>query len=119
MIKEQVRAEVVTRRVSAVLFVDVVDSVRLIQQDAEGTVSRWREFVAASQHDLPAMGGRIVKHTGDGMLVEFDTIFDAVRAALAMQARMERGSSALPEARRLRQRMGVHVTDVIADDMDL
>ena len=112
--------ERVTRRLSAVLFVDLVDSVRLIQADSEGTVSRWREFVAAAtREELPPTRGRMVKHTGDGMLLEFESIVDAVRCAFSLQARMERGNAALPADRQMHLRMGAHVADVIADDIDL
>jgi hypothetical protein len=58
VIQEQAIAERLTRRLRAVLFVDVVDSVRLIQQDAERTVARWREFIATvTRDDLPGAGG--------------------------------------------------------------
>ena len=61
------------RRLRAVLFVDVVDSVRLIQQDEEGTIRRWRDFIAAvTREELPARQGRMVKAQGDGMLLEFE-----------------------------------------------
>ncbi len=120
MIQNQATLERVARRLSAVLFVDVVDSVRLIQGDQEGTVARWREFVAAVTRDeLPQARGRMVKHTGDGMLLEFDSAFDAVKCALAMQERMEYGNEDVPADRQVHLRMGAHVADVIVDDMDL
>ncbi|HET7731278.1 MAG TPA: adenylate/guanylate cyclase domain-containing protein [Usitatibacter sp.] len=120
MSEEHATAERVTRRLSAVLFVDLMDSVRLIQADPEGTVARWRDFVAAaSREDLPAARGRMVKHTGDGMLLEFESIVDGVRCALALQSRIERGNAGLAPERQLHLRMGAHVADVIVDDIDL
>jgi TolB-like protein/class 3 adenylate cyclase/Tfp pilus assembly protein PilF len=108
------------RRLRAVLFVDVVDSVRLIQQDQEGTIQHWRNFMAeVTRDDLPPRGGRLVKSLGDGMLVEFESAIDAVECALAMQARIERGEAALPAERRIRLRMGIHLADVIVDDIDV
>src|SRR4051812_4764449 len=109
-----------THRLSAVLFVDVVDSVRLISEDAETIVGRWREFVAqALAHDLPPHSGRMVKHTGDGMLVEFDSAFQCVKCAISMQARMEAGNMTANPAQAMHLRMGIHVADVIADQMDI
>jgi len=120
MIDAQATVERMTRRLSAVLFVDVVDSVRLIQKDAESTVARWRDFVATvMRDDLPGARGRMVKHLGDGMLVEFESVLDAVECALAMQSRIERGNADVESDRQMHLRMGIHVTDVIVDDMDL
>lgn len=110
----------VTRRLAAVLFADVVDSVRLIHADQEGTIARWRTFVARVTHDeLPPRQGRIVKLTGDGMLVEFASAAAAVDCALAMLARLDAMNAADPAPRHLRLRIGIHLADVLADDLDL
>ncbi len=120
VIQEQATVERLTRRLRAVLFVDVVESVRLIQKDPDRTVARWRDFVAAvTRDDLPAARGRMVKHLGDGMLVEFESVLDAVECALAMQARIERGNVDVDADRQIHLRMGIHVADVLADDVDL
>lgn len=120
MTQQPATIERVARRLSAVLFVDVVDSVRLIQADPEGTIARWRDFVAAVLgHELPAAQGRMVKHTGDGMLVEFDSVVAAMQCALAMQARMALANAGLEPGRQLRLRMGAHVADVMADALDI
>jgi TolB-like protein/class 3 adenylate cyclase len=109
-----------TRRLRAVLFVDVVDSVRLVRKDPEGTVGRWRDYVAAvSREDIPRAGGRIVKNTGDGMLVEFGSAVDAVETALAMQTRVERGNADLVPDLQIHLRMGINFADVMADEIDL
>jgi TolB-like protein/class 3 adenylate cyclase len=113
-------AERLTRHLSAVLFADVVDSVRLTQTDQDGHVGRWRAFVAAATNeDIPGARGRLVKLLGDGMLVEFASVIDAVECALAMQARIERGNATLEPNLGIHLRMGIHVADVMADGVDL
>jgi TolB-like protein/Tfp pilus assembly protein PilF len=120
MIHEPIKLERTRRRLSAVLFVDVVDSVRLIQEDAEGTVERWRGFVAnVTREELPANRGRMVKHLGDGMLVEFESALQGVRCAMAMQARIESDNGGVEPCRAMHLRMGMHVADVMADEIDL
>jgi TolB-like protein len=112
--------ERLTRRLRAVLFVDVVDSVRLIQQDQEGTIQRWRKFTnEVTADDLPRFRGRLVKMQGDGILLEFESAVDAVECAIAMQARVERGEVDIAREQRIRLRMGAHLADVIVDDIDL
>ena len=109
-----------TRRLRAVLFVDVVDSVRLTQKDPEGTIGRWRDFVAAvAREDLSRADGRIVKTMGDGMLVEFGSAVAAVDVALAMQARIEQGNADLAPDLRMHLRIGVNFGEVMTDDVDL
>jgi TolB-like protein/Tfp pilus assembly protein PilF len=109
-----------TRRLRAVLFIDMVDSVRLIQQDPEATIGRWREFMAAVRSDeLPRFRGRMVKPLGDGLLAEFESAADSVKCALAMQERIERGNAGLPEQKKIRLRIGVNLSDVLSDDIDL
>lgn len=110
----------ITRRLCAVLFVDLVDSVGLIRRDGEGTIERWRTFVAAVTHqELPPRQGRVVKLSGDGMLCEFAGCGEAVTCALAMQARIGQLNDGLDFDLQLRLRIGIHVTDVIADELDL
>ena len=109
-----------TRRIRAVLVVDVVESVRLIQRDEEGVVRRWRNFLDAVTHaELPTHGGRMVKSLGDGMLIELDSAPSAVRCALAMQARIAGSETGVEPSQQIRLRMGAHIADVIVDDIDL
>jgi TolB-like protein len=109
-----------THRLRAVMFVDVVDSVRIVRADPEGAVVRWRDYAAAVvRDDIEPRGGRVVKTTGDGMLVEFRGATDAVEAALAMQSRAERGNEALAPELRIHLRVGINFADVIADEIDL
>jgi class 3 adenylate cyclase len=120
VIEQAAKPPQVIRRLSAVLFVDVVDSVRLIQQDPDGVIGRWRTFVAEVSHDtLPSRRGRIVKLLGDGMLVEFGSASDAVDCGLAFQARIERMNDRIEADRKLHLRVGIHLADVLADELDL
>src|SRR5262245_25570625 len=120
MVEDLAPAKRLARRLRAVLLADVVDSVRLIQKDAEGTVARWRSFVAGVVgEELPRVGGRMVKHTGDGMLLEFDSVIDAVESALSMQERIEKGNSGIPAELQIHLRIGIHLGDVMADEHDL
>ena len=113
-------ASSVSKRISAVLFADVVDSVRLVQQDEVGAINRWRTFVAEVTHDeLPQRRGRIVKALGDGMLIEFPSAVDAMGCALGMQTRIARSNEGLAPARKMQLRIGVHLAEVFADDLDL
>ena len=113
-------ASVAARRLCAVLFADLVDSVGLIHRDPDGTIERWRTFVAGVTHEeLPQRQGRIVKATGDGMLVEYPAVGNAVACALGMQARIARINANLRDDLKLRLRIGVNLTHVIADELDL
>jgi TolB-like protein/class 3 adenylate cyclase/Tfp pilus assembly protein PilF len=109
-----------TRRLCAVLFVDMVDSVRLTRLDQQGTVDRWRALMSAvAAEELPKWSGRRVKLQGDGMLAEFESTVGAIECAIAIQARAARGEAAVEPHRRIRLRMGVHVADVIVDEFDI
>ncbi|MEO8132973.1 MAG: adenylate/guanylate cyclase domain-containing protein [Betaproteobacteria bacterium] len=110
----------VTRRLSAVLFVDLVDSVRLVREDPDGSIARWRTFVSEVTHDeLPPRHGRIVKLTGDGMLIEFPIPVAAVDCALKLHSRIERLSQGVPIQHAMQLRVGVHLADVIVDELDI
>jgi adenylate cyclase len=119
VIKEATKPDV-QRRLRAVLFVDVVDSVRLIRSDETGTVNRWRAFANEVQtEDLPRFGGRRVKLTGDGMLLEFESTVSAVECAIAIQQRLGASERPIEGGSRIRLRMGIHVSDVITDEFDI
>jgi class 3 adenylate cyclase/TolB-like protein len=120
VIKELTTPPRLARRLRAVLFVDVVESVRLIEQDEDGTIRRWRDFVDAVVRDeLPQRQGRLVKSQGDGMLLEFGSAVDAVECAIAMQARITKTEAPNEPGHCIRLRMGVHLADVIADEIDI
>jgi adenylate cyclase len=110
----------VTRRLAAIVAVDVVGYSRLIGQDEEGTLARLqamrRELIDPA---IAAAGGRIVKTMGDGLLVEFPSTVDAVRAAVEVQRGMAERSDGLALDQRMDLRIGVHLGDVVVDDADL
>ena len=109
-----------TRVVRTVLVVDVVESVRLIQADEEGTVQRWRSFVDHVLHQLlPSYEGRMVKSLGDGMMLEFPHVHGAIATAFAMQDASASAEANIPQERRLRLRIGIHVSTLIADQYDV
>ncbi len=98
----------------AVLLVDVAESVRLIEQDESGIISRWLDFVEQVRTDiLPRHGGRLVKSLGDGMLLDFAEVRAAVAAALEIQHISALGNIGLPHDQRILLRMGMELTDVI------
>jgi adenylate cyclase len=110
-----------TRKLAAILAADVAGYGKLAGSDEERTLARLR----ALRSDLidPAIAlhhGRVVKRTGDGSLVEFRSVVDAVRCAIEVQNGMlERNAGLLPE-RRIEFRMGIHLGDVVEEsDGDL
>ncbi len=108
------------RRLAAILAADVAGYSRLMGADEEGTLNRLkahrRELVDPK---IREHHGRIVKTTGDGMLVEFSSVVDAVRCAVEIQRAMVDRNSAAPEDKRIRFRVGVNLGDVIADRDDI
>lgn len=102
-----------TRARRAIVVVDVVESVRLMQEDEDGFIDRWRRFVHEVRTEvLPTHGGRLVKSLGDGMLLEFERVPQAMAAALRLQ-------TIAGQLDPLPLRVGVHVSDVIVDELDL
>jgi adenylate cyclase len=107
-----------TRR--AVLVCDVVESVRLMQEDEDGTVRRWQQLVESMVREvIPAHGGRLVKSLGDGLMLEFGAPRQAVQAAMAIQQLAKQGYAGVPPAQQMHLRIGVHSADVVQDQMDI
>ena len=110
-----------TRKLAAILAADVVGYSRLAGTDEDRTLSRLRGL----RSDLidPAIAahhGRIVKRTGDGALVEFRSVVDAVRCAIEVQNGMVERNAGLPPERRIEFRCGIHLGDVVEEsDGDL
>jgi adenylate cyclase len=108
------------RRLAAILAADVAGYSRLMGEDEEGTHERLkahrRELVDPK---IDEHSGRIVKTTGDGMLVEFASVVDAVRCAAEVQRVMIDREAGLPEDRRIRFRIGINLGDVIVDSDDI
>ena len=112
--------ERVERRLAAILCADVVEYSRLMGADDEKTLavlkSHRRELIdpLIDQHR-----GRIFKTTGDGMLIEFASVVDAVRCAVVVQKGMEDRNANRPEAERIRFRIGINLGDVMVDEGDM
>jgi TolB-like protein/class 3 adenylate cyclase len=109
-----------TRRLAAILAADVAGYSRLMGADEEGTLERLK----ALRHELldPKIAehkGRIVKTTGDGMLVEFASVVDAVRCAVAVQQAMPERDAGLGADNRIELRIGINLGDVIVEGDDL
>jgi TolB-like protein/class 3 adenylate cyclase len=110
-----------TRKLAAILVADVVGYSRLAGADEEGTLARLR----ALRSDLidPAIAthrGRVVKRTGDGSLIEFRSVVDAVRCAIEVQNGMVARNAGLPAGKRMEFRIGIHLGDVVEEaDGDL
>lgn len=104
----------------AVLVADMVESVRLIGQFQDDVIDRWRRFVHQVQQQLlPPHGGRMVKHLGDGMLLEFKAVPEAVAAALQLHGLIAQVNQGVPPERAIRLRAAIHVDDVVVDELDL
>ncbi len=110
----------VSRRLAAILAADVVGYSRLMGADEVGTL----RALKAHRSELvdPAIkgyNGRIVKTTGDGMLVEFPSVIDAVSCAVSIQRGMIRRNGSVPEDRRIVFRIGINIGDIIIDGGDI
>jgi len=113
-------AERVERRLAAVLAADVAGYSRLMGGDEEGTLARLKAVRKA--HFDPAIAshrGRIVKTTGDGVLVEFASAVDAVRGAVEAQRAIAEQNASLPKDQWIEFRIGIHVGDIIFDENDI
>ena len=110
-----------TRKLAAILVSDVVGYSRLAGADEDRILARLR----ALRSDLidPTFAvhhGRVVKHTGDGAIVEFRSVVDAVRCAIEVQNAMVERNAGVPEDRRIEFRIGIHLGDVVEEsDGDL
>ena len=107
-----------SRRLAAILAADVVGYSRLMGADEEGTLERLKALRSEIiDPNITKHRGRIVKTTGDGLLIEFASTVDAIRCAVAMQRSM--AAAADPPERRIEFRVGLHVGDVLADGADI
>src|SRR5207248_9682803 len=110
----------VERRLAAILAADIAGYSRLMGADEEGTLARLKAIrKAVVDPSILSHRGRIVKTTGDGMLVEFASAVDAVRSAVEVQRSMAEQNAAVPQDRRIEFRIGIHVGDIIFDDNDI
>ena len=113
-------SEPVERRLTAILAADVAGYSRLIGADEEGTLAQLKAFrKALVDPTIAKHRGRIVKTTGDGMLVEFASAVDAARCAVEVQRGMADENTEIPQAKRIEFRIGIHLGDIIIDDNDI
>src|ERR1700757_246266 len=113
-------SERVERRLAAVLAADIAGYSLLMGRDEEGTLTQLKAFrKTLVDPTIAAHRGRIVKTTGDGMLVEFASAVDAARAAVEVQRAMAGQNAAVPQDNRIEFRVGIHVGDIIIDDNDI
>ena len=107
----------------AIVFVDVVDSVRTMLRNEAGVIRRWRTFMQQVREQvIPDCSGVLVKSLGDGMLLTFEQPRDAVRAAEAMRGLMQQIDREARDAEpreRIPLRIGIHCGDVATDDLDI
>jgi adenylate cyclase len=113
-------SERVERRLAAVLAADVAGYSRLMGRDEERTHEQLRTFrKTLVDPEIAAHRGRIVKNTGDGMLVEFASVVDAARCALDIQRAIAQTNADVSPEIRIEFRIGIHVGDIIIDDNDI
>jgi len=108
------------RRLAAIVAADVVGYSRLMSRDESGTLARLKAIQAKQMASaLERNGGRLVKLTGDGALLEFGSAVDALRAAVEFQQAMAELDDGIPEDQRIVFRIGMHMGDVIVEGEDL
>jgi len=108
-----------SRKLAAIMAVDVVGYSRLMGEDEAGTAKAVREHRKAAAPIVADFGGRVVKTMGDGVLLEFPSVVAAVECAVAIQNMMVERNVDTPEARRIVYRIGVHLGDVLIDGDDI
>jgi len=110
----------VARHLAAILAADIAGYGRLMGEDEEGTLAAlrvWRREIADPR--IKEHRGRIVKTTGDGFLVEFASVVDAVHCAVEMQRVMADRNAGIPAERRIEFRVGINLGDIITQDHDI
>ncbi len=108
------------RRLAAIIAADVVGYSRLIRADEEGTIAALKAlFADLIDPKIAEHHGRVVKLMGDGMLAEFASVVDAVRAAVETQVAVTEHNAGLPEDKRIEFRVGINMGDVVIDGDDI
>lgn len=108
------------RKLAAVLAADMVGYSRLMEADESGTIARQRSHrrdlidPTISKHN-----GRTVKTTGDGMLVEFSSVVEAVRCAIEIQRAMAEREAGVADEQRIRYRVGINLGDIVIEGEDI
>ena len=107
------------RRLTAILAADIAGYSRLVENDDEGTLARWKaHWHALIEPNIKEFHGRIVRVIGDGVLVEFASVVDAVRCAIEVQRGMAARNADVPHDRRIELRIGINFGELILDGGD-
>src|ERR1700758_3818867 len=110
----------VERRLTAILAVDVAGYSRLMGEDEEGTLAALRAVRRElGDPQIAKHRGRIVKTTGDGLLVEFASVVDALRCAAEVQTALAESNAPLPADKRIDLRIGINIGDIVVEDGDI
>ena len=109
----------VGRRLSAIVAADVAGYSRLMGLDEAGTARILREHRVIADAVVAKHGGRIVKTTGDGLLIEFPSVVDAVECAVAVQTVMAERNEGVPQDRRMLFRIGINLGDILIEGDDI
>jgi len=109
----------VGRRLSAIVAADVAGYSRLMGLDETGTARILREHRVIADAVVAKHGGRIVKTTGDGLLIEFPSVVDAVECAVAVQTVMAERNEGVPQDRRMLFRIGINLGDILIEGDDI
>src|SRR5580698_11148332 len=109
----------VERRLSAIMAADVAGYSRLMGLDETGTARILREHRVVADAIVAKHGGRIVTTTGDGMLIEFPSVVDAVECAVAVQAVMAERNDGIPQDKRMLFRVGINLGDILIEGDDI
>ena len=109
-----------TRRLAAILAADVAGYSRLVGRDEEGTLARLRDLrQELIDPQVATHHGRIVKTTGDGILIEFSSVVDAARCAIVVQQGMAQQNAEVPPERQIAFRVGINLGDIVAEGDDI
>src|SRR6202007_372876 len=107
------------RRLAAIVAADVAGYSRLMGLDEVCTARTLREHRKVTDALVAKHGGRLVKTTGDGVLLEFPSVVDAVECAVAVQAAMAQRNEGVPEDRRMLFRIGINLGDILIEGDDI
>jgi class 3 adenylate cyclase len=116
---EQQQSARVGRRLAAIVAADVAGYSRLMGLDEVATARTLREHRKVTDALVAKHGGRLVKTTGDGVLLEFPSVVDAVECAVAVQAVMAQRNEEVPQDRRMLFRIGINLGDILIEGNDI
>ena len=108
------------RSTKVLLVMDVVESVRIMEQDQDGFVRRWQQLVEETEQNvLPLHGGRLVKSLGDGLMLEFANAQGCVKPAFALHQFARQANAGVPPDHQMHLRMGGHLASFVTDQHDI